>query len=194
MNDRSIQLHIRTPNDRQDFSMGAGNAQSGPMTAQDGSAERFKQALLKSADLMPATDPASQETQQIGSPMNLFGVAPTAATPALNPGVMNLLKNNIKGLQVGQEQRSVRMELDDTLYPGVNVSVFEDAGALVAEFRCTEKQSYLSLAEPAQEMARQMADEINRDALWRVIDESEGPVVDFDIDHTCEAFASAPEK
>ena len=36
------------------------------------------------------------------------------------------------------------------------------------------------------------ADELRRDALWRVIDESEGPVAEGDADHITEAFASAP--
>jgi hypothetical protein len=84
------------------------------------------------------------------------------------------------------------MALDDALFPGVAVSVFEDAGAWVAEFRCSQIESYLSLSAPAADMARQLANELRRDTLWRVLDESEGPVADGDSDHSTEAFASAP--
>lgn len=193
MNDRSIQLHVRTPTERQDFGMGAGGSQGSPTTAKDGSAEQFRQAMLKSSDLAPPSPlPGEQAGQPVSNPMGLFGAPHVAATSTINPGVMSLLKDSLKGLQVGQEQRSVRMELDDALYPGVSVSVYEDAGAMVAEFRCTELDSFRTLSEPAQEMARHLADELNRDALWRVIDESEGPVANGDSDHTCEAFASAP--
>ena len=95
---------------------------------------------------------------------------------------------------MGQDARRVRLELEENLYPGVSVAIFEDAGAWVAEFRCSQPSSYAELAEPARDMARQLADELHHDALWRVIDESEGPVVDDDPDHTTEAFASAPPR
>jgi hypothetical protein len=193
MTERSVQLHTRTPTERQDFGMGAGSSQNMPSTPGDGSAERFKQAM-KASDLAPPSPPPGESTAQaVANPMGLFGAVPASAgSTAIKPGVMNLLKDSLKGLQVGQEQRSVRMELDEGLYPGVAVSVYEDAGAWVAEFRCSELASFQSLAEPAQSMARQLADELRRDALWRVIDESEGPVAEGDADHTTEAFASAP--
>jgi hypothetical protein len=195
MSERSVQLHLRTPTERQDMGtgLGAGQSQGMPSAPGDGSAERFKQAMAKASDLAPAAPlPGEQSAVTIGNPMGLFGGAAPAAAPGVHPGVMGLLKDSLKGLQVGQEQRSVRMELDDALYPGVAVAVFEDAGAWVAEFRCSQLESYRSLSEPAQDMARQLADELQRDALWRVIDESDGPVADGDTDHTTEAFASAP--
>ncbi len=188
MSERSVQLHLRTPNERQDFGLGAGSSQGMPDQPGEGSADRFKQALAKAADLAPPV-PGPAE-QPLSHPMGLFGAVPAA--PAVDNGLLGLLKDSLKGLQVGQEQRGVRMELDETLYPGVAVSVFEDAGAWVAQFRCREIESYRALAEPAQDMARRMAAELRRDALWRVIDESAGPVVEGDSDHTLEAFASAP--
>jgi hypothetical protein len=193
MSERSVQLHTRTPTERQDFGMGAGGSQNMPSTPGDGSAERFKQAM-KASDLAPPSPPPGESSgQAVANAMGLFGAVPaSASSAAVKPGVMNLLKDSLKGLQVGQEQRSVRMELDEGLYPGVAVSVYEDAGAWVAEFRCSELASFQSLAEPAQSMARQLAGELRRDALWRVIDESEGPVAEGDADHTTEAFASAP--
>jgi hypothetical protein len=193
MTERSVQLHVRTPTERQDFGMGAGDAQgSMPQTPGDGSADRFKQAM-KASDLAPEV-PLPGETHQtaVATPMGLFGAATGVNTGSIKPGVMNLLKDSLKGLQVGQEHRSVRMELDDALYPGVAVSVFEDAGAWVAEFRCSHIDSFVSLSTPAADMARQLANELRRDTVWRVLDESEGPVADGDRDHSTEAFASAP--
>jgi hypothetical protein len=193
MNERSVQLHVRTPTERQDFGLGSGEAQSSlPQTPDDGSSERFKQAM-KASDLAPEV-PLPGETKQaeIGTPMALFGATSAVSTGNIKPGVMNALKDSLKGLQVGHEQRSVRMELDDALYPGVAVAVFEDAGAWVAEFRCSQMESYRSLSEPAADMARQLAKELKRDTVWRVLDESEGQVADGDTDHTTEAFASAP--
>jgi hypothetical protein len=173
--------------------MGAGGSQGTPDSPTDGSAERFKQAM-KASDLAPqAPLPGEQAGKAVANPMGLFGAAVPVAAPGVHPGVMNLLKDSLKGLQVGQEQRGVRMELDDALYPGTAVSVFEDAGAWVAEFHCRQIEAYRALAEPAQEMARRLADELERDALWRVIDESDGPVAEGDADHTTEAFASAPQ-
>ena len=161
MTERSIHLHTRTPTERQDFSMGAGGSQSMPNTPGDGSAERFKQAM-KASDLAPPAPPPGELTgQAVANPMGLFGAMPTGvASAAIKPGVMKLLKDSLKGLQVGQEQRSVRMALDEGLYPGVAVSVYEDAGAWVAEFRCSELASFQSLAEPAQSMARPLAGEL----------------------------------
>lgn len=194
MSEKSVQLHLRTPTERQDFGLGAGGSQSTPDAPADGSAERFKQAMMKPSDLAPpAPLPGEQTGKAVSNPMGLFGGAVPPSDQSVHPGVINLLKDSLKGLQVGQEQRGVRMELDDALYPGVAVSVFEDAGAWVAEFRCRALDSYRALSTPSQEMARRLADELERDALWRVIDESDGPVADGDADHTTEAFASAPQ-
>ena len=194
MSERSVQLHLRTPTEGQDFGLGAGTSQGMPNAPSDGSAERFKQAMMKPSDLAPpAPLPGESVGKPVANPMGLFGGAAPNGDHPVHPGVMNLLKDSLKGLQVGQEQRGVRMELDDALYPGVAVSVFEDAGAWVAEFRCRDLDSYRALSEPAQAMARRLADELERDALWRVIDESAGPVAEGDADHTTEAFASAPQ-
>jgi hypothetical protein len=192
MTERSVQLHLRTPTERQDTGMGQASSQFKAAPDQD-SQQRFAQAM-KASDLAPAAPlPGEPVGQPAASPMGLFGGVPAAAA-TLKPGLMPLLKDSLKGLQVGQDARSVRLELDESLYPGVSVSVFEDAGAWVAEFRCQNKEAYTELATPAQDMARQLADELQHDALWRVIDESDGPVADNALDHTTEAFASAPQR
>lgn len=192
MSERSVQLHLHTPTERQDMDLGQSQSQTLPDAPQDGSAERFRQALRESGS--PSVgEPAAAIPS---GPMGLFGSgahAPAAGVqPVVHPGVLQLLQDSIKGLQVGQDQRGVRMELDDGLYPGVAVSVFEDAGAWVAELRCRDSESYRSLAAPAQDMARQLAQTLQRDALWCVIDESAGPVAEGDTDRTTEAFASSP--
>ena len=193
MSERSVQLHLRTPTERQDSGLGQAASQFKAAPDQD-SQQRFAQAM-KASDLAPTSPlPGESSNQAATSPMGLFGSPQATASTALKPGLMPLLKDSLKGLQVGQDARSLRLELDDSLYPGVSVSIFEDAGAWVAEFRCSHAPSYAELATSAQDMARQLADELHHDALWRVIDESQGPVAQDDTDHTTEAFASAPPR
>ena len=191
MSERSVQLHLHTPTERQDLDLGQSPSQTLPDAPQDGSAERFRQALSEASTRTSAPPPEDRVALPSG-PMGLFGGAPRAPAAGVHPGVLQLMQDSIKGLQVGQEQRGVRMELDDALYPGVAVSVYEDAGAWVAELRCRDSESYRALATPAQDMARQLALALQRDALWRVIDESAGPVAEGDADCTTEAFASSP--
>jgi len=194
MSENSVQLHLRTPTERQETGMGHGSSQL-PSAPEQESQNRF-QAAMKANQLAPAVPlPGEASGVAVANPMGLFGGAGAWGTaPSVKPGLMPLLKDSLKGLQVGQDARSVRMELSDDLYPGVSVAIFEDAGAMVAEFRCSQQSSYDALAAPAQEMASQLADDISRDALWRVIDESAGPVAEGDPDHTTEAFASAPSR
>jgi hypothetical protein len=189
MTERPISLDLRMPSSRSES--GPQSGMGTPTQPGDDSRARFAQAM-KAADLAPPA--AAPAEAALSHPMGLFGGAAsaTSAQAAVNPGVLDLLRQSVGGLQIGQEQRSVRMDLADDLYPGVSVSVFEDAGAWVAEFRCTEADSFQSLATPAQDMARQLANDLGRDAVWRVIDESQGPVADHDTDHITEAFASAP--
>lgn len=191
MSERSVQLHLHTPTERQDLDLGQSPSQTLPDAPQDGSAERFRQAMHEASTAASGPPPEASAALPSG-PMGLFGGAARAPSAGVHPGVLQLMQDSIKGLQVGQDQRGVRMELDDALYPGVAVSVFEDAGAWVAELRCRDSESYRALSTPAQDMARQLAQSLQRDALWRVIDESAGPVADGDADRTTEAFASSP--
>lgn len=98
------------------------------------------------------------------------------------------LQDGVKRLMVAEDQRSLRMDLDAAAFPGVVVEVFEDAGAWVAQFTCSESGSFDRLAAAAEEMATRMAASLERDALWRVLAEpaalgERAPV---------EAFSSAP--
>ncbi len=188
MSERSVQLHLRTPTERQD--MGTGHTSQWTSTPDEDSQQRFQQAM-KASELAPPVPPPG-ETAPVTHPMGLFGGAHHSEPTGVKPGLMPLLRDSLQGLQVGQDGRSIRLEISDDLYPGVSVAVFEDAGAWVAEFRCSQALSYEALSRPAHEMARELANTLERDALWRVIDESNGPVADGDRDHTTEAFASAP--
>jgi hypothetical protein len=98
------------------------------------------------------------------------------------------LQEGVKRLMVSEDQRSLRMDLDASLFPGVVVEVFEDAGAWVAQFTCSEQGSFDRLAAAADEMAARMAASLERDALWRVI--AEGPAVGQVT--PVESFSSAP--
>jgi hypothetical protein len=65
-------------------------------------------------------------------------------------------------------RRAVRVSLADASLPEVTASVYEDAGAWVADFECGLEASYRRLAEPSQTMAERMAAELSRDATWLV--------------------------
>jgi hypothetical protein len=99
------------------------------------------------------------------------------------------LQDNVKRLLVGEDQRSLRLDLDPAVFPGTSVRVYEDAGAWVAEFSCSNADSFERLARPAQEMAASLAQALSSDALWRVvligIDGADAP-------EPVESFASAP--
>ncbi|MEN9763593.1 MAG: hypothetical protein RI906_3419 [Pseudomonadota bacterium] len=65
-------------------------------------------------------------------------------------------------------RRAVRVSLADASLPEVTASVYEDAGAWVADFECGLEASYRRLAEPSQTMAERMAAELGRDTTWLV--------------------------
>lgn len=194
MTERSVQLHVKTPTERQDMGWGQSSSQL-PDTPEQGSQQRFAQAM-KATELAPAVPlPGQTDAASLSHPMGLFGASTLAPTPAAHSALLPLLpllRDSLRGLQVGQDGRRVRLEISEELYPGVSVSVFEDAGAWVAQFVCSQRPPYQELAACAPEMARKLADELGRDALWRVIDESQGPVAEGDAQHSTEAFASAP--
>lgn len=75
----------------------------------------------------------------------------------------------------GTGGRMLMMDIGDEILPGVTVSVYEDAGAWVAEFRCREEAPFCLLAQRASSMASKLADELGQDAVWRVMAEGLSP-------------------
>ena len=70
-----------------------------------------------------------------------------------------------------QSQRGLRLELSEDVMPGVSLALFEDSGAMVAEFECRVESSFVKLSVPAQALANQLAVTLRRDTVWRVLAE-----------------------
>jgi len=204
MSDRPVSLDLRTP---------SGQAQSDRMGNSSGGAARGQadpDAIARFSDGLRAGGAAagdrSGSSTETASPFSLFGraeaVAVSGSDPVLSVPVNGAagdaaspetlwdrsLQDNVKRLMVAEDQRSLRMDLDPTAFPGVIVEVFEDAGAWVAQFTCSERSSFDRLAGAANEMSLRMAEALGRDALWRVI--AEGPGLDGQ--DPVEAFSSSP--
>lgn len=193
MAENTIQMGGRTGT-HGDLQFGAGTMHSSPQEADPQAAERFGEALAQ------ATQASAGATigGRLLSPFELLGAVPQAATAAVSVGdaspsaaLVSLLQDSVNGLLVGEGQegrREVRITLEESLMPGVSVALYEDAGAWVADVCCSNATSYDTLARAVSDMARQMAQALARDALWRVTLEttSTGEPV------TVEAFASCP--
>lgn len=99
------------------------------------------------------------------------GVVANAAAPMASAPVRETLHQVVKRLLVGDGReglRSVRMGLADDVMPGVEVEVFQDSGAWVASFECRDPSSFERLAQPANQMAQELALAVQGNATWRV--------------------------
>ena len=192
MAERPIYLDIQTNNSL----LGSGSlSQPSPQERKPPDADtlgRFARAMQSDAlssqsVVAPTTVPAPTP---LSGPLGLFaqGTHNTTHTQRVPSQMLEQLTQGVRQMLVGQEQRSMQLNLDEALMPGVQVKVFEDAGAWVAEFSCTDTQSYDRLASAATPMASQLALALARDALWRVLLLGVQP----EPLQTTEAFASAP--
>ena len=150
--------------------------------ANQGDVSRFAAALAGGA-------PADAEAPSVlpEGPMALLAGA--SRSPSTTATLAPLLSGVVSQLMVGDgstSARSTRMTLSDDVLPGVVVAVYEEAGAWVAEFACSEDASYRLLAEAATDLAYRLAAELARDAVWRVKTDPEDETM------TVEAFAAAP--
>lgn len=191
MAERQIHLNIQTSNSQLASST---LSQSGPEDRQAPDADmlgRFARAmrsepLTQQSMRNPATSLAPSPPS---APLGLFSQGINTARPQQLPAQMiEQLTQGVRQMLVGQEQRSMQLHLEEEVMPGVKVKVFEDAGAWVAEFSCTDPMSYEKLATAATSMASQLALALARDALWRVLLFS----AQTEPTDMTEAFASAP--
>ena len=74
-----------------------------------------------------------------------------------------------------QGRREVRIEVSEDVLPGVSLSVYQQHGEWIAAFRCTDPAAYTLLAEPAEQMARDLADLLQAPARWCVTFDSTPP-------------------
>lgn len=195
MAERPVSLDLRMPaGQAQGDRAGGMPGGAARQQADPEAAARFAQRLRSSPESANASSSPSS-----ASPFSLFGQtasvegAQGSVASSADPGEAvaavwdRALQNGVKRLMVAEDQRSLRLDLDASVFPGVIVEVFEDAGAWVAQFTCSEQSSFDRLAAAAQEMASRMADTLERDALWRVLAEG-GPIAAQSV----EAFCSAP--
>lgn len=193
MADRPVSLDLRTPAGQGQGDRTGSTSGGLPRQAPDGdSVARFSQSMRGQPGAEPAAPPRSDS-----SPFGLFfpaaGAHPPGGASAQQAGAQDRLvkdlQDGVKRLLVSEDQRSLRLDLDAELFPGVVVRVYEDAGAWVAEFGCSQLESFNRLAEPAQEMAIRLAESLSRDSVWRVLPEGLDPGA---VHGPVEAFASAP--
>ncbi len=206
MADRPVTLNLRTPQEN-----GAGQVpmrQTHHGLADRQAAQDFARAMQQPAE---AAAPAAAQDAPLPSPFHLLrprdpqaNHPPASGTDACDPSahLMPALSALVDRLMVGDGQdgrRMARIELDESVLPGVVVVVQEDAGAWVAEFTCRHEGSFTRLAQPAQRMAFEMAQALSQDAVWKVVPDGLDPHgawvrgVHFNgPDFTVEAYASAP--
>ncbi|MPM21010.1 hypothetical protein SDC9_67449 [bioreactor metagenome] len=65
-------------------------------------------------------------------------------------------------------RRAVQIQLSNDALPGVVMDVFEDAGAVVAEFTCSQESSRERLVHAAQWLADGLHASLQRTAVVRV--------------------------
>jgi hypothetical protein len=197
MPERSVSLDLRAGSGQAQSDLSGSSARgTGKSMPDDASVARFAQSLrsdLASSGVSPSIGPAIGPS----GPLGLFGTGGALAksepgslqAKGIQDRLVSDLQSGVKRLLVAEDQRSLRLDLDAAVFPGVVVRVFEDSGAWVAEFTSRDVDSFKKLSEPAQDMATQLASALARDAIWRVVPQGLESAPELD---TVEAFASAP--
>lgn len=139
----------------------------------DADIRRFRDAFGGGESRSSAGDAGSLPA----GPFDLFRRNDAAAATQASAGaglreqLRQQLSEMVTRLMVGDgthAPRSVRMTLDDSLLPGVDLSVYEEGGFCVAHFSCRDADSFVQLAAPGPDMAVRMAEALGRRALWRI--------------------------
>lgn len=178
--DRSIRLDLGLP----DLGPRAGDGfapGSGRHGAPDASSQqRFEDALRGQGQPTPV--PAEPEAPRL-PPFGLWASRPPHAgspMPAQTCADAPLpLDEAVTRLMVGEGSaggRQVRMDLSDSLLPGVTVVIEEAEGRLCVTFVCSVETSRLRLNAAIEDQAPAMAQRLGRDVLLRVqADDDEDP-------------------
>lgn len=136
--------------------------------------EADPQATLQFQQTMAGADLPPPPQDLPSGPFALFGATTTPKPPAHEARVLAELSAMVSRLMVAdgrQSQRGLRLELSEDVMPGVSLALFEDSGAMVAEFECRVESSFVKLSVPAQALANQLAVTLRRDTVWRVLAE-----------------------
>lgn len=95
---------------------------------------------------------------------------PVQVQPPHQP-LMQMVAESATRMLVGNGDhgaRQVRIDIADETLPGVTVQVYQAAGEWVAQFTCSQPDSFEILAQPAPEMAQSLADTLQAPACWLV--------------------------
>ena len=138
-------------------------------------AQQFQEAMASGHAGTPLPGAGVPPPQDLPSgPFALFGATTTPKPPAHEARVLAELSTMVSRLMVAdgrQSQRGLRLELSEDVMPGVSLALFEESGAMVAEFECRVESSFVKLSAPAQTLANQLAVTLRRDTVWRVLAE-----------------------
>lgn len=184
--DRPIHLDLGMP-PRDAFDTGQGMGQQPQADKRSGSQlSSDASALRELLDSQRSAAPATEATAQVSlaRPFDLFGqgaqmaaAAASAGQPTLKAahdlpqGIDQTLSQLAQRLLVNDGssgKRSVQIQLSSDALPGVVMDVYEDGGAVMAEFTCSREDSREQLARNAQWLADGMHEKLQREICVRV--------------------------
>ena len=169
MTERRIELDIGLARNMPDLGQpGAGGTRR---EASDADRQAFQDALGHGAD--DTASDTSDAPSDVPRPFALFPGVPVSppGAVALPGGLAQALGEAADRMLVGDGgsgRREVRLDLKDEVLPGVTLSVYEDAGRLVAAFVCASEASRETLTRCAQTLADELAQSLARPVLVRV--------------------------
>ncbi len=174
MSNASLQIGVRTGAKANLQPGGQGTSSATPQDADTAAVERFDQILSGA----PLASSESATAQALPSPLTLLHRPNLPGEKTMGSHneqtakqLLAAISQSVSQLLVGEGaggRRQVQITLDHEFLPGVSVSMYEDAGAWVADIFCSDSLSYALLSKPASDMARQLAQALKQDALWRV--------------------------
>lgn len=92
----------------------------------------------------------------------------TAAAPALAAGLRDALFTSLDRLLVSDDRSELRLDLKDEILPGVSVRLAETEGRLTVCFTCSVDSVRRQLSAHIDDLARELAQHLQRDALIQV--------------------------
>lgn len=182
---RPIHLDLGMPSGGA-YDAGAGLGQQPQADKRSGSdladdAAQLRELLNAQRNASP-NEAGSQATQ--ARPFDLFGQqgAQTAAAQQASPAATEAARDMPQGIDQALSQmaqrllvgdgssgkRAVQIQLSSDTLPGVVMDVFEDGGAVIAEFTCSLEDSRERLARNAQWLADGLNDKLQRAVCVRV--------------------------
>ena len=179
--ERPIHLDLGMPSSTQFGTPASGGQESAADPRSQRELEDDAQALrqlLHTQRQAPA--PAPRQDSAMPSPFSLFGSPPAASAPSLGttesapmaPAELHdTLQQMAQRLLVGDGsngRRAVQIQLSHDSLPGVVVDIHEEAGAVVAQFTCSQESSRDRLARHADWLAHNLAERLGRATCVRV--------------------------